>query len=253
MKKLISFAFLSLALAFTSIYGCGGGGSNSNQLGLDNSLSCDFQLSSFMNGPNAEHATSYWSCTEAGVAGILAVFADGAGYSSTAGAFTWSQTGCRSVSYDGGNASGEITDINGTTTSGILTAKDHVNGHVNNASCVLQLINSTHTNPAAPTNGSSNSNTNNSTVPNVAGTYDCTNNCTGVCDFGAVMSVTQSGSDVTTNSSTATCDTTLETNGYFTGTCGSDQQCQGNIIGDALSATCTVSGTTCQMVTYTKR
>lgn len=148
---------LALILTLASQFGCGGS-ENSNQLGLDNSLSCDFQISSFMNGPNASEATSYWSCIEAGVSGILQVFTDGTGYNTANGAFTWSQTGCRSVSYNGGNASGEITEINGSTSSGILTAKDHVNGQINNASCVLQSItessssNNSISQPSATTN-----------------------------------------------------------------------------------------------------
>lgn len=140
MNRITIFTILSL-IGMTVVGSVGCGSAESDQLGLNTSESCDFQLSSFMNGPNSQEATTFWNCTEGGRSNDLVVFADGTGASELNGAFTWRQTGCRSVSYDGGSVSGEITDINGSIESGILTAKDHYNGQTYNASCVLRNLN----------------------------------------------------------------------------------------------------------------
>jgi hypothetical protein len=58
-------------------------------------------------------------------------------YSLLVGPFTWQETDCRAISYQTGFGSGEVSNINGSTESGIVTFTDTFEGESANVSCVL--------------------------------------------------------------------------------------------------------------------
>jgi len=125
---------LSLGL----IGGCGGGGGDA----------CDFVLSVFFNGANAEEATSLWDCEGSSPGEIVPdftfqAFDDGTGFSSQLGPFTFQETGCRRASFQSRAGDGSEINIGGSIASGILTF-DQISSvpELNNisAGCVLQVF-----------------------------------------------------------------------------------------------------------------
>ena len=100
------------------IGGCGGGGGEGD--------ACDFVLSVFFNGANADEATSQWNCEGSSPGEIVPdfvfqAFDDGTGFSSAVGPFTFQETGCRRASYQSGAGNATVSNIQGSIDSGILT------------------------------------------------------------------------------------------------------------------------------------
>lgn len=100
-------------ISFLAIGGCGGGGNDGE---------CDFDFDSFLNGPNADTATTAWSCV-GDLSGEFAfqAFEDGTGFSSDLGPLTYQQIGCRRAAFQSGFGNAEVIDLNGSIASGILT------------------------------------------------------------------------------------------------------------------------------------
>ena len=100
-------------ISFLAIGGCGGGGNDGE---------CDFDFDSFLNGPDAATATTVWSCV-GDLSGEFAfqAFEDGTAFSSDLGPITYQQTGCRRAAFQSGSGNGEIINLEGSITSGILT------------------------------------------------------------------------------------------------------------------------------------
>jgi len=97
LYKIVAVVLLSLGL----IGGCGGGG------GGGDGDACDFVLSVFFNGANADEAISQWDCVGSSPGEIVSDFAfqafdDGTGFSSGVGPFTFQETGCRRISFQSG-------------------------------------------------------------------------------------------------------------------------------------------------------
>lgn len=138
MRKLL--CSIVLISAFSS---CGGDSGGGTQLGLDQNLSrtCTFQLSSFLNGANARESRTYWDCTSNGRNFSAQLFSDGTGISNTAGGFTWSQTGCNSLVGNTSQNTETLTEINGSTASGIVTFRDTIQTTTVNVSCILRQVN----------------------------------------------------------------------------------------------------------------
>ena len=95
--------------------------------------------------------------------------------------------------------------------------------------------------------------------PNVAGTYDCTAGCIGVCIFADVLIASQDGANVSTTSATASCVGEIDNDGNGDLDCvavdGSTQTCEGQFAAGTFIGDCRfdVSGITCQTVSYTRR
>ncbi len=101
--------------------------------GSEGGDSCDFNISSITNGASLATATSIWSCT----AGNLTFTDDGAGLDSSVGAFTWSETGCRSLSVNTASGSADITELSGSTASNVMTFRQDGEMGSGDESCVL--------------------------------------------------------------------------------------------------------------------
>ena len=72
-----------LVAALTGIFtACGGG---------DAGGTCSFDIDSFTNGTDAVTVSSVWDCTSSNSSYTFAFYADGTGYSSALGAFTWQE------------------------------------------------------------------------------------------------------------------------------------------------------------------
>ena len=114
LYKIVAVVLLSLGL----IGGCGGSGGGEG---------CDFDFDAFLNGVNANQATSQWDCVGSKPGEIVPdfvfqAFEDGTGFStSDVGIFTFQQTGCRSLNYQSGAGNATISNIQGSIDSGVLT------------------------------------------------------------------------------------------------------------------------------------
>ena len=114
LYKIVAVVLLSLGL----IGGCGGGGGGDD--------ACDFVLSAFFNGANANQATSLWDCVGSSPGEIVddiefQAFEDGTGFSTGVGVFTFQQTGCRSLNFQSGAGNATVSNIQGSINSGFLT------------------------------------------------------------------------------------------------------------------------------------
>lgn len=122
MKKILFTLFFVLLLT-----ACGNGGDNNTCSNIDD----------FVNGATSKTASSVWSCFSENQTAKFALFQDGTGISDTIGAFTWEETGCNEISYDG-IRKGLITNISGSIESGVFVFTDNFKGISIKASCVLQ-------------------------------------------------------------------------------------------------------------------
>ena len=123
MKKTLFAMIIAACLAITA---CGGGGG-----------ACNFDILTFTNGATVATATSAWAC-QCGNQVFAFVFADdGAGFDTTIGAFTWTETGCRQVAIDSAFGDATITDIDGSIASGIATFHQSGDLGEGDCSCVL--------------------------------------------------------------------------------------------------------------------
>lgn len=101
MKKIIPSILFVLFLTC-----CGGG-------------TCSYDISTFANGESAATATNYWSCQSDGTIYSFAFYMDGTGWDEIGGSFNWKQVGCRDVRAENAGGTFYITDIIGSTDSGI--------------------------------------------------------------------------------------------------------------------------------------
>ena len=131
LYKIVAVVLLSFGL----IGGCGGGGGGDGDV-------CDFSINEITNGPDSFNAFSLWACiNELDEEFIFQVFDDGKGFSDGIGIFTWVRTGCRSASVDGELASGDITNIEGSTFIGLLTFDEQLNQRpTDSVICVLVVF-----------------------------------------------------------------------------------------------------------------
>ncbi len=91
-----------------------------------------------------------------------------------------------------------------------------------------------------------------SNVPNVAGVYDCSSNCTGVCDFSATMTITQDEENIIVEADTGNQSGSVDDNGQLD-ISGDDSNCNGQIVQGTAILDCEFSGTNCQQVTYKRQ
>jgi len=132
-KGFMRLTLILLLLLFSSC----GGASGEDLIGLDASeQNCNFHMADFLNGNNAQDASTYWDCRAGNQVGVGGWFRDGTGVSDGV-AFTWSQTGCDSIDYVG-TVAGEVTNMRGSINSGIFTYTQRSNGYTQNVSCVLR-------------------------------------------------------------------------------------------------------------------
>ncbi len=101
MKTIVLAALIAISLA-----SCGGG-------------TCSYDISTFANGESAATATNYWSCQSDGAIYSFTFYMDGTGWDEIGGSFAWKQIGCRDVRAENASGTFYITDIIGSTASGL--------------------------------------------------------------------------------------------------------------------------------------
>jgi len=93
MKSILGLILISFML----VGGCGGGSDGDSGGEVE---ACNFVLSTFLNGPNAEQSDSLWDCiNEDGRLFAFQAFEDGTGFSTGVGPFTFQETGCREITF----------------------------------------------------------------------------------------------------------------------------------------------------------
>jgi hypothetical protein len=103
---------------------------------------CAFEFKGFLNGPDAENATSKWECVDPDDQLFsFQTFRDGTGFDSRIGPFTFERTGCTSLSLRSEEATAALIDIRGSIDSGMLTFMQ-VSGKLGNFDvfCELALL-----------------------------------------------------------------------------------------------------------------
>ena len=135
MHRLIRVLLFVLLFAGLGLFNMGGCGGSSSGGGED----CDFSINDVTNGPDSFNAFSLWACVnDLDEEFNFSVFDNGKGVSDGIGIFTWERTGCRSASVDGELASGEITNIEGSISIGLLAFDQQLNQvPINSSDCVL--------------------------------------------------------------------------------------------------------------------
>ena len=88
-----------------------------------------------------------------------------------------------------------------------------------------------------------------SSVPNVAGVYNCSSNCTGACDFPATLTITQDESSIIVETATGNQLGTINDNGEFD-TTADNGSCSGQIVQGTAIFDCSLDNVDCQQVTY---
>ncbi len=159
----ISFAVLILIIAFGVIGGCGG--DDCRGFCPDPPPRCsdltDFKIVDITNGPNAQEANSFWSCTnDFDEEYELSIYADGTGESTAfgglvfegselnmeiGGSFFWRQIGCRiiSISSPDNYGLGQIFSIDGSSEDGRMTHSQILDREMDrrtDVSCNLVLL-----------------------------------------------------------------------------------------------------------------
>lgn len=135
---------LGIIMVFAG-FGCGGGGSSSNDtIGAapNTDAGCNFKFSDIYNGTNKAKINSHWRCSGNDAIAYFAIFADGTGVSApdlqtTEEGFTWKQTGCRSMELTDSQGITETTNIQGSSASGIYTYSATNSGQTITVACTL--------------------------------------------------------------------------------------------------------------------
>lgn len=85
--------------------------------------------------------------------------------------------------------------------------------------------------------------------PDIAGFWSCNAGCNSICQFPGTVTVQQNGDEILVLSSAGTAEGNINNAGDFDFST-LDMKCEGNIFNGLLVADCSVSGTSCQQVTY---
>lgn len=88
-------------------------------------------------------------------------------------------------------------------------------------------------------------------IPNVAGTYQCTSGCDGVCIFDGTLTVVQDEGDVILQADSGDSTGTVDDEGDFS-TVSDNGTCEGQFVQGVAIANCFIQDTQCQQVTYTR-
>lgn len=92
----------------------------------------------------------------------------------------------------------------------------------------------------------------NSNIPNVAGTYNCSSNCTGACDFPATLTITQDEDSIIVESDTGNQVGSIDDDGKLD-TTADDGDCTGQIVQGTAILDCNLDDVDCQQVTYKRQ
>lgn len=119
MKK-TAMAILIVAM----LSGCGGSGGSDGDGGgsaggapSTDEAACSFDIATFLNGATAADSTTAWACDDGTNSYLFQIYADGTGYSTGMGVFTWAENGCGQVEITGANGTSAITDISAQVVS----------------------------------------------------------------------------------------------------------------------------------------
>lgn len=126
--KLSQLGIFLILLLFLGPPNCGG------------SDTCDFNISSFLNGSNYDSSTTFWSCIQQGSTLNVAIYSNGTGLSEEFGAFTWEEAGCGRISYTSSEGDGVMSNIEGSISSGVVTLTNSSGEASASISCTLQKI-----------------------------------------------------------------------------------------------------------------
>ena len=88
-----------------------------------------------------------------------------------------------------------------------------------------------------------------SDIPNVAGGYNCSTNCTGACDFPATITITQNEESIIIEADSGNQVGTINSDGQID-TTADDGGCTGQIVQGTAILSCEMDSTDCQQVTY---
>ena len=88
-----------------------------------------------------------------------------------------------------------------------------------------------------------------SNIPNVAGAYTCSSNCTGACDFPNTLTITQDEGSIIVESDTGNQVGSIDDEGKLD-TTADNGSCTGQIVQGTAILDCNLDDVDCQQVTY---
>ena len=86
-------------------------------------------------------------------------------------------------------------------------------------------------------------------IPNVAGAYDCSTNCTGACDFSGTVTITQNDENIIIEADNGNQVGTIDSDGQID-TSTNNGDCNGQVVGTTMILNCNIDSTDCQQVTF---